>query len=60
MFRFFPVCLFIHVCLSVWQQIKRVVEAGSFLRVLVDSGGCSGFQYKFELDTALHDDDRYY
>ena len=31
---------------------------GSFLRVLVDSGGCSGFQYKFELESTVQPDDR--
>jgi len=41
------------------QQVKRVADADSFLRVVVDSGGCSGFQYKFELDNTLHDDDRF-
>lgn len=27
------------------------------LRVSVDGGGCSGFQYKFDFDTAINDDD---
>lgn len=40
------------------QQIKRISEPGSFLRVFVDSGGCSGFQYKFEIDSTVQDDDR--
>jgi hypothetical protein len=42
------------------KQIKKVAERepGSFLRVLVDSGGCSGFQYKFDLDTVINEDDR--
>ena len=30
------------------------------LRVAVDSGGCSGFAYQFELDNEVHDDDRIY
>jgi iron-sulfur cluster assembly accessory protein len=28
-----------------------------FLRVYVDSGGCSGFEYKFELDNELDDEE---
>jgi iron-sulfur cluster insertion protein len=28
------------------------------LRVAVDPGGCSGFQYKFSLDSAPLEDDR--
>ena len=29
------------------------------LRVTVDGGGCSGFMYKFTLDTATRNDDKY-
>lgn len=42
---------------------KRIVEilrgepAGSMLRVAVEGGGCSGFQYKFAIVQALEPDD---
>ena len=31
--------------------------AGTMLRVSVEGGGCSGFQYKFDMDRAQADDD---
>ena len=37
-------------------QIKAIVEAQA-LRVAVLAGGCSGFQYRFELDGARAEDD---
>lgn len=30
---------------------------GSFLRIAVNGGGCSGFQYAYEIDTVRADDD---
>jgi len=33
-------------------------DKGRFLRVAVDSGGCSGFEYKFSIDNKLNEDDK--
>ncbi|MFH4978062.1 hypothetical protein AB6A40_004771 [Gnathostoma spinigerum] len=38
-------------------RLKDITNDNEFLRVLVDGGGCSGFEYKMKLDTKLHDDD---
>ena len=38
-------------------QIKNVLKnekTGSFVRILVDSGGCSGFSYKFSIDNQIN------
>lgn len=37
--------------------ILRDEPAGSMLRVSVEGGGCSGFQYKFGFDVTRADDD---
>eukprot|EP00892_Ulva_mutabilis_P007392 jgi/Ulvmu1/5024/UM021_0041.1 len=45
--------------ISAVQRLKELVQEtpGQFLRVSVDPGGCSGFQYVFKLDNNIHDDD---
>lgn len=43
-------------CVKRLQEICKDDEK-TFLRIVVDGGGCSGFQYKFELDSKLNEDD---
>ncbi|XP_037688227.1 iron-sulfur cluster assembly 2 homolog, mitochondrial [Choloepus didactylus] len=44
-----------HSCI---QRLLEITEGSEFLRLQVEGGGCSGFQYKFSLDTVTNPDDR--
>lgn len=41
------------------KKLKEISERENkkYLRVTVDGGGCSGFQYLFDLDDKINDDD---
>ncbi|MCP4923970.1 MAG: iron-sulfur cluster assembly accessory protein [bacterium] len=42
------------------KRLKHLFEkepAGTFLRIRIDSGGCAGFQYFFDMDTTPQEDD---
>ena len=45
------------------RAVRRIAKilgkepAGTMLRVSVEGGGCSGFQYKYDLVTSREDDD---
>ncbi|KAL3872765.1 hypothetical protein ACJMK2_035967 [Sinanodonta woodiana] len=46
-------------CIKRLQKISTDQEGKpTYLRILVEGGGCSGFQYKFELENSMKDDDR--
>lgn len=55
-----PASAAVSLTASAARRIARIVakEApGTVLRVSVEGGGCSGFQYKYDLVTARADDD---
>ena len=43
---------------SAINQFKKILsneKSNAFVRLLVDSGGCSGFSYKFSVDISIDD-----
>lgn len=41
------------------KQLQASEAEGKMLRLSVETGGCSGFQYVFDLDDKTHPDDRF-
>ena len=39
------------------QKLCSEEDTGTFLRIAVQAGGCTGFQYYFGFDTEMEDDD---
>ncbi|XP_019374366.1 PREDICTED: iron-sulfur cluster assembly 2 homolog, mitochondrial [Gavialis gangeticus] len=49
---------YVYLSRSCVQRLLEITEGSEFLRLQVEGGGCSGFQYKFSLDTVINPDDR--
>ncbi|KAK6103114.1 Iron-sulfur cluster assembly accessory protein [Brugia malayi] len=39
------------------NRLREVASTGEHLRIVVDGGGCSGFEYKMSLDSKINDND---
>ncbi|XP_065061956.1 iron-sulfur cluster assembly 2 homolog, mitochondrial-like isoform X2 [Rhopilema esculentum] len=46
------------IYLMQFRQLQKILEGEEFLRVVIEGGGCAGFQYKFEVDKDIHEDDK--
>ncbi|XP_036398689.1 iron-sulfur cluster assembly 2 homolog, mitochondrial [Megalops cyprinoides] len=40
------------------KRLGQIMDKGEYLRIQVEGGGCSGFQYKFSVDNVRNEDDR--
>ncbi|XP_059208721.1 iron-sulfur cluster assembly 2 homolog, mitochondrial [Centropristis striata] len=40
------------------KRLGEIMDKGEYLRIHVEGGGCSGFQYKFSVDGNRNEDDR--
>jgi len=40
------------------QRLRQISQPGEYLRICVESGGCSGFEYKLSLDSSQIDEDQ--
>ncbi|XP_062378587.1 iron-sulfur cluster assembly 2 homolog, mitochondrial isoform X2 [Sardina pilchardus] len=40
------------------KRLGQIMVKGEYLRISIEGGGCSGFQYKFSVDNTRNEDDR--
>ncbi|KAE8289854.1 Iron-sulfur cluster assembly 2-like protein [Larimichthys crocea] len=48
----------VHLTESCVKRLGEIMEKGEYLRIHVEGGGCSGFQYKFSVVSNKTEDDR--
>ncbi|TKS86465.1 Iron-sulfur cluster assembly 2 -like protein, mitochondrial HESB-like domain-containing protein 1 [Collichthys lucidus] len=48
----------VHLTESCVKRLGEIMEKGEYLRIHVEGGGCSGFQYKFSVVSDKTEDDR--
>lgn len=39
------------------NRLREIASIGEHLRIMVDGGGCSGFEYKMSLDNKINEND---
>jgi len=47
----------VSISASAARRLNTILEQGAALRISVQGGGCSGFQYSFDVDKTRADDD---
>ena len=48
----------LHISDSCVKRLKEIISEGDNFRIIVEGGGCAGFQYKFNLDNIINEEDR--
>ncbi|XP_029569363.1 iron-sulfur cluster assembly 2 homolog, mitochondrial isoform X2 [Salmo trutta] len=48
----------VYLSASCVKRLGEIMGKGEYLRIQVEGGGCSGFQYKFIVDSTRNEDDR--
>ncbi|XP_023850313.1 iron-sulfur cluster assembly 2 homolog, mitochondrial-like [Salvelinus fontinalis] len=48
----------VYLSASCVKRLREIMDKGQYLRIQVEGGGCSGFQYKFVIDSTKNEEDR--